>query len=101
VVGGDETPDGRPGVFIQICTFSYKTLEAQLMSRLGDCGTDCPPRLTCTTVCLMREKQIDTGNKLHWFGDGMETLEEIGGRKVYQDPNDGRGFHHRIEHRRS
>jgi len=30
VVGGDETPDGRPGVYIQICTFGYKILKHSL-----------------------------------------------------------------------
>ncbi len=85
VVGGDETPDGRPGVYIQICTFGYKTLEVQLLSRLGDCV------LTAPTAHMYNglpnaEKQIDTGNKLHYFGDGMETLEEIGGRQVYRIP---------------
>jgi formylmethanofuran--tetrahydromethanopterin N-formyltransferase len=85
VVGGDETPDGRPGVYIQICAFGYKNLEAQLMARLGDCVLPAPTAHMYNGL-PDAEKQIDTGNKLHWFGDGMETLEEIGGRKVYRIP---------------
>ncbi len=30
-----ETPDGRPGVYIQICTFKYEALEEQLLERIG------------------------------------------------------------------
>jgi formylmethanofuran--tetrahydromethanopterin N-formyltransferase len=85
VVGGDETPDGRPGVYIQICTFGYKSLEAQLMSRLGDCVLPAPTAHMYNGL-PDAEKQIDTGNKLRYFGDGMETLEEIGGRQVYRIP---------------
>jgi formylmethanofuran--tetrahydromethanopterin N-formyltransferase len=85
VIGGDETPDGRPGVYIQICTFGYKNLEAQLMARLGDCVLPAPTAHMYNGL-PDAEKQIDTGNKLRYFGDGMETLEEIGGRKVYRIP---------------
>ncbi len=85
VVGGDETPDGRPGVYIQICTFGYKTLEAQLLSRLGDCVLPAPTAHMYNGL-PNAEKQIDTGAKLRYFGDGMETLEEIGGRHVYRIP---------------
>lgn len=84
-VGGDKTPDGRPGVFIQICTFGFKGLEEQLMNRLGQCV------LTAPTAHMYNglpdaEKQLDTGFKLKFFGDGMETEENIGGRKVYRIP---------------
>lgn len=42
VVSGDETPDGRPGVYIQICTFGFKSLEQQLLLRLGQCVLTAP-----------------------------------------------------------
>ncbi|MDO8724945.1 MAG: formylmethanofuran--tetrahydromethanopterin N-formyltransferase [Candidatus Methanoperedens sp.] len=85
VVTGDETPDGRPGAYIQICTFGYKSLEEQLLKRLGQCV------LTAPTAAMWNglpkaEKQFDTGFKLKFFGDGFESEANIGGRKVYKTP---------------
>lgn len=85
VVGGDQTPDGRPGVYIQICTFGYESLEGQLMSRLGDCVLPAPTAHMYNGLPAA-EKQFDIGRKLKFFGDGMETEENIGGRKVYRIP---------------
>jgi len=85
VVTGDETPDGRPGAYIQICTFGYKSLEEQLLKRLGQCV------LTAPTAAMWNglpkaEKQFDTGFKLKFFGDGFESEATIGGRKAYKTP---------------
>ena len=85
VVTGDETPDGRPGAYIQICTFGYKSLEEQLLKRLGQCV------LTAPTAAMWNglpkaEKQFDTGFKLKFFGDGFESETNIGGRKAYKIP---------------
>lgn len=85
VVDGNETPDGRPGVYIQICTFSFKQLEEQLLRRLGQCV------LTAPTAAMWdglpdAEKHFDTGFKLKFFGDGFESETTIMGRKVYKIP---------------
>ena len=85
VVIGNETPDGRPGAYIQICTFGYKSLEEQLLKRLGQCV------LTAPTAAMWNglpkaEKQFDTGFKLKFFGDGFESETNIGGRKAYKIP---------------
>ncbi len=67
----DETPDGRPGVYIQICNMGYKKLENSLLSRVGQCV------LTAPTTAVFNglpdaEKQFDTGAKLKFFGDGFQ-----------------------------
>ncbi len=85
VVNGDETPDGRPGAYIQICTFGFKALEEQLLKRLGQCV------LTAPTAAMWNglpkaEKQFDTGFKLKFFGDGFESETNISGRKAYKIP---------------
>jgi formylmethanofuran--tetrahydromethanopterin N-formyltransferase len=85
VVSGDKTPDGRPGVYIQICTFGYKNLEQQLLQRLGQCV------LTAPTAAMWNglpnaEKQFDMGFKLKFFADGFESETNIGGRKAYKIP---------------
>jgi formylmethanofuran--tetrahydromethanopterin N-formyltransferase len=84
-VTGDETPDGRPGVYIQICTFGYKALEEQLLERIGQCV------LTAPTTAVFNglpdaEKQFDTGFKLKFFADGTESETEVAGRKAYKIP---------------
>lgn len=85
VVNGDSTPDGRPGVYIQICTFGYKALEDQLLKRIGQCV------LTAPTTAVWNglpdaEKQFDTGFKMKFFADGYESEIEVGGRKAYSIP---------------
>lgn len=85
VVDGSETPDGRPGVYIQICTFGYKALEEQLLNRISQCV------LTAPTTAVWNglpdaEKQFDTGFKLKFFADGYESELEVGGRKAYAIP---------------
>jgi len=85
IVDGSETPDGRPGVYIQICTFGYKALEDQLLKRIGQCV------LTAPTTAVWNglpdaEKQFDTGFKMKFFADGYESEIEVGGRKAYAIP---------------
>lgn len=80
-----ETPDGRPGVYIQICNFNYEALEKQLIDRIGQCV------LTAPTTAVFNglpeaEKQFNTGAKLKFFGDGMESVTEIAGRKMHKIP---------------
>lgn len=84
-VSGRDTPDGRPGVYIQMCTFGYKALEEQLLARLGQCV------LTAPTTSVFNglpnaEKQLDVGYKLKFFGDGYERELDIGGLKCYAIP---------------
>ncbi len=84
-VSAEQTPDGRPGVFIQICTFGYKSLEEQLLERIGQCV------LTAPTTAVFNglpdaEKQFDTGFKLKFFADGTESETQIDGRKMHVIP---------------
>ncbi|MBP1909560.1 formylmethanofuran--tetrahydromethanopterin N-formyltransferase [Methanolobus bombayensis] len=84
-VGPDGTPDGRPGVYVQFCTFGYESLEHQLLERLGQCV------LTAPTTAVFNgmpeaEKQFNVGFKLKFFGDGMESETEIDGRKMFSIP---------------
>ncbi len=81
----DETPDGRPGVYIQICHMGEKGLEQQLLARIGQCI------LTAPTTAVFdglpeSESRFDTGNKLRYFGDGFERKLEIYGKTMYAIP---------------
>ncbi len=80
-----ETPDGRSGVYIQICHMSEKGLEQQLLARIGQCV------LTAPTAAAFNglpdaDNKFDTGNKLRYFGDGYERRFELNGRKVWAIP---------------
>jgi len=66
-----ETPDGRPGVFIQICNMGYKNLENSLLSRIGQCVLTAPTTAVFNGI-PEAEKQFDTGAKLKFFGDGFQ-----------------------------
>jgi formylmethanofuran--tetrahydromethanopterin N-formyltransferase len=85
IVNGSETPDGRPGAYIQICTFGFKALEEQLLKRLGQCVLTAPTAAMWNGLANA-EKQFDTGFKLKFFGDGFESEANIGGRKAYKIP---------------
>ena len=85
IVGGDETPDGRPGVNILICNMGYKNLENSLLSRIGQCILTAP---TAAAFSGMpdAEKQFDTGKKLSFFGDGYQKQAEVCGRSIWKIP---------------
>ncbi len=85
IVGGDETPDGRPGVNILICNMGYKNLENSLLSRIGQCVLTAP---TAAAFSGMpdAEKQFDTGKKLSFFGDGYQKQAEVCKRSVWKIP---------------
>ncbi|MGB7571940.1 MAG: formylmethanofuran--tetrahydromethanopterin N-formyltransferase [Methanothrix sp.] len=85
IVGGDETPDGRPGVNIQICNMGYKNLESSLLHRLGQCVLTAPTAAAFSGMS-QAEKQFDTGKKLGFFGDGYQKQGEMFGRKVWKIP---------------
>ena len=85
IVGGDETPDERPGVNIQICNMGYKNLESSLLYRLGQCVLTAPTAAAFSGMS-QAEKQFDTGKKLGFFGDGYQKQEEMFGRKVWKIP---------------
>jgi formylmethanofuran--tetrahydromethanopterin N-formyltransferase len=85
IVGGDETPDGRPGVNILICNMGYKNLENSLLFRIGQCVLTAPTAAAFSGM-TDAEKQFDTGKKLSFFGDGYQKQAEIYGRSVWKIP---------------
>ena len=66
-----ETPDGRPGFYIQICNMSFMNLEASLLARIGQCVLTAPTTAVFNGL-TEAEKQFDTGAKLKFFGDGFQ-----------------------------
>lgn len=80
-----ETPDGRPGYVIMICTVNKKKLDNELLERIGMCI------LTAATTAVFDwmedpDEKLKTGQKLKFFGDGYERRLEIDGRKIHSIP---------------
>ena len=80
----EETPDGRPGVAALFFTVSRSSMEAQLLTRVGQAV------MTCTSsACydgLEAEERLKIGGKLRYFGDGfqMVTSPQTAARKAFQ-----------------
>ena len=85
VVSASETPDGRPGVYIQICNGGFKSLENSLLYRIGQCILTAPTTRVFNGL-PEAEKQFDTGKKLSFFGDGFQKQVDYLGKKFWKIP---------------
>lgn len=84
IVSADETPDGRPGVNVLVFGMSEKSLDEQLIKRVGQCILTSP-----TSACfnnLKGETKLAVGKKLRFFGDGFQTSKLLGGRRFWRIP---------------
>jgi formylmethanofuran--tetrahydromethanopterin N-formyltransferase len=79
-VSANQAPDKRPGVVIMFFKTKKEAMDNVFMNRIGQCILTCP-----TTACfdaindsLDPEKvfEINTGNKLRYFGDKFEEKME-------------------------
>ncbi|MBC7240298.1 MAG: formylmethanofuran--tetrahydromethanopterin N-formyltransferase, partial [Chloroflexi bacterium] len=74
----------RPGVSILIFAMSKKSLEDQLLRRIGQCILTCP-----TTACfngLESEESIPIGKSIRFFGDGFQMSKFLDGRRYWRIP---------------
>jgi formylmethanofuran--tetrahydromethanopterin N-formyltransferase len=81
-----ETPDGRPGVIIQIFhNLGYK-LKAQMMLRIGQCILTCPTTAAFDAMGEAFTKKLKIGKTLSLFGDGYQTRDTLGSRRIWRIP---------------
>lgn len=86
-VPADDTPDGRPGVSVLLFAFSRDALQKAVTDRVGQCVLTCP-----TTACYdglpgtPRDKQINVGGQLRFFGDGFQASKKLGSRRFWRIP---------------
>jgi len=86
VVSPNETPDGRPGVIIQIYhSFGY-ALKAQMVSRIGQCVMTCPTTAAFNAQHETPAKLLRIGKSLSYFGDGFQSRDSFGDRKIWRIP---------------
>lgn len=83
-LGGDETPDGRPGLAILLFAVSGKELTKQIERRVGQCVLTCPT--TAVFSGIADGEAVALGKNLRFFGDGWQTSKVIGGVRYWRVP---------------
>jgi len=83
-VPADQTPDKRPGLYIQIYNRDRFELKHQLMERIGQCTMTCPT--TAAFNGLTGKRVLRVGSSLRYFGDGFQKKTMVGGRKCWKIP---------------
>lgn len=85
ILSSSETPDGRPGVVLQIWTRRSKTMKDEILSRLSQCA------LTAPTTRIFNalengEKNEPIGKLIAYFGDGHQKKTAIYDRVMWEIP---------------
>jgi len=83
-LGGDETPDGRPGIAVLIFAMSGKELARQVERRVGQCVLTCPT--TAVYAGLQEGEAIPLGRNLRFFGDGWQIAKMLSGQRHWRIP---------------
>lgn len=85
MVPPERTPDGRPGVFIQMWHRSRRELKVQMIMRIGQCILTCP---TTAAFDALPDavRRLKVGLALRKFGDGFQKRDKLGDRNVWRIP---------------
>jgi len=80
-----ETPDGRPGVYVQLYHVLGRELKQQMILRIGQCILTCPT--TAAFDALPKPiKRLKIGWAIRMFGDGHEKKEKMFERNMWRIP---------------
>ncbi|MBS7655399.1 formylmethanofuran--tetrahydromethanopterin N-formyltransferase [Candidatus Bathyarchaeota archaeon] len=85
IASPNETPDNRPGVYIQVYHRFGSALKLQLISRLGQCVLTCPTTAAFDAMPLAK-KRLKVGRAIKLFGDGFEKSDVLAERKIWRIP---------------
>jgi len=85
VVLPKKTPDGRPGVFVQIWHRSRRELKLQMLTRIGQCILTCPTTAAFDAMPDAR-RALKIGRALRKFGDGFQKKDKLGDRTIWRIP---------------
>jgi formylmethanofuran--tetrahydromethanopterin N-formyltransferase len=77
-----ETPDGRVGVSILICS-EKKNIKSHVASRISQCILPAP---TASAFDGFPEAKVRFFTRMHYFGDGYEERCMVGSRKCWKIP---------------
>jgi len=81
----ERTPDGRPGVFVQMWHRSRRELKSQMITRIGQCVLTCPTTAAFDALPDAVRK-LKIGLALRKFGDGFQKRDKLGDRSVWRIP---------------
>jgi formylmethanofuran--tetrahydromethanopterin N-formyltransferase len=84
-VPANETPDGRPGVIVQIFQRTGHEWKMQMLRRIGQCILTCPTTAAFDAMPDAK-KRIGIGTAIRMFGDGFEKKDVLAGRKIWRIP---------------
>jgi len=79
------TPDGRPGIYVQIWHRSRRELKLQMIMRIGQCVLTCPTTAAFDALPNAVRK-LKIGLALRKFGDGFQRRDKLGDRNVWRIP---------------
>jgi formylmethanofuran--tetrahydromethanopterin N-formyltransferase len=85
IVPAEKSPDGRPGVRIQIYHRTRTELKLQMISRIGQCVLTCPTTAAFDDMPNAK-RHLKVGAAIRMFGDGYEKKDTLGDRKVWRIP---------------
>ncbi|RLE56153.1 MAG: formylmethanofuran--tetrahydromethanopterin N-formyltransferase [Thermoprotei archaeon] len=85
LVSPKSTPDGRPGVYIQIYHRSIPELKVQVLARVGQTVLTCPTTALFDGLPKVR-RRLRIGQSIAKFGDGYEVKDAMYGRTVWRIP---------------
>jgi formylmethanofuran--tetrahydromethanopterin N-formyltransferase len=81
----EKSPDGRPGVRIQIYHRTRTELKLQMISRIGQCVLTCPTTAAFDDMPNAK-RHLKVGGAIRMFGDGCEKMDTLGDRKIWRIP---------------
>jgi formylmethanofuran--tetrahydromethanopterin N-formyltransferase len=84
-VAPEETPDGRPGVIIQIYHLRGHALKTQMITRIGQCVMTCPTT-AAYDVLENPVKRLKVGRSLSLFGDGFQKRDTFKDKTIWRIP---------------
>ncbi|MGC9778454.1 MAG: formylmethanofuran--tetrahydromethanopterin N-formyltransferase [Candidatus Heimdallarchaeota archaeon] len=81
----DQTPDGRPGVLIQIWTRRSKKMKDEILARISQCAMTAP---TTRVFNMLEEgpKSEPIGKLISYFGDGHQKKIKKYNRDLWEIP---------------
>jgi formylmethanofuran--tetrahydromethanopterin N-formyltransferase len=83
-LGLDETPDGRPGVRVLMFGFDRRSLEKQVLKRVGQCVLTSPG--SACYAATDGDTRIKMGSGIRLFGDGHQVAKRLRGRRLWRIP---------------
>lgn len=81
----DKTPDGRPGVNIQIYHRTGHEFKSQMLTRIGQCILTCPTTAAFDSI-YGAKKRLKIGRAIRLFGDGYQKKDTLGDRTIWRIP---------------